>query len=107
MSNDERFGLSAEDLRSLVDCICKNDKVCEVILYGSRAKGNYGQFSDIDLTLKGERLTHQDLSEIAENIDELLLPYEVDLSLYDDLDYAPLLEEISVYGQPLKSVIRK
>lgn len=97
----EIYGIPVEMLRRLVECVKEYDKVEEIILYGSRAKGTARRFSDIDLTLKGECLTQLDLFEIAERIDDLYLPYEIDLSLYSQLDHQPLLDEIARYGKTL------
>ena len=47
--------------------------------------GRYRVGSDIDLTLKGELLTHGDLLGLMGAIDDLLLPWQVDLSLYTEL----------------------
>ena len=91
-------GLSEEVLSKLLEAIYKCEKVTEVILYGSRAKGGYKEFSDIDLTLKGNDLERGDLYPILERIDDLYLPYEIDLSIYSDLDYEPLIEEIDKFG---------
>ncbi|MDE7465876.1 MAG: hypothetical protein K2M59_05550 [Muribaculaceae bacterium] len=43
-------------------------------------------------------MERSDLYSILERSDDLYLPYEVDLSIYDELDYAPLIEEIDRYG---------
>jgi hypothetical protein len=40
----------------------------------------------VDLTLKGARLSHRDLLELMGTIDDLLLPWQVDLSLYAELN---------------------
>jgi predicted nucleotidyltransferase len=57
----------------------------EVWLYGSRAMGRHRPSSDIDLTLKGRLLQHGDLLRLMDAIEELLLPWQVDLSLYPTL----------------------
>lgn len=44
--------------------------------------------SDIDLTLFGDRLISGELGAIAEELDDLLLPYQIDLSLFHQLDRA-------------------
>ena len=50
------------------------------MIYGSRAKGNYKNGSDIDLTLYGGKdLTLNILSKMLREIDDLLLPYTIDL----------------------------
>ena len=91
-------GLSEETVSRLVAAIRECEKVTEVILYGSRAKGTYRTFSDIDLTLKGAELKREDLYPILQRIEDLSLPYELDLSIYASLDYPPLIEEIDKHG---------
>ena len=68
-------------LRTLQNC----PRVEEVWLYGSRAMGRHRPGSDIDLTLVGRQLSHDDRLELMEAIDELLLPWSVDLSLLAEL----------------------
>ena len=92
------IGLTEEEISKLVGVIRECEKVKEIILYGSRAKGTFKKFSDIDMTLKGEGLKREDLYPMLERIDDLYLPYEIDLSIYSDLDYQPLIEEIDRYG---------
>lgn len=89
-----RYGLNDETIAKIIRTIKQCKRVEGILLYGSRAKGSYREFSDIDLTLIGDHITRDDLIHIIHELDELLLPYEIDLSLYKDLDYPPLLEEI-------------
>ena len=56
MENKKDTGLSEETVAKFVRAIRECDKVQEIILYGSRAKGSFKKFSDIDMTLKGEGL---------------------------------------------------
>jgi predicted nucleotidyltransferase len=67
-------------------------------VYGSRAKGTYRRGSDIDLTLKGELLDFAELMQIEDQIDDLLLPYTVDLSEYRQLSNPDLLDHIDRVG---------
>ncbi len=67
-------GLSDKDVESIRETLRLFPKVGEAILYGSRAKGSYRPGSDIDLTLKGNELSYQDLLNIELALDDLLLP---------------------------------
>ena len=96
-----RYGLSEETIVKIIDTIKRCYRVEGILLYGSRAQGRYREFSDIDLTLTGDSLTRDDLIRIISEIDDLLLPYEIDLSLYKDIDYVPLLREIQRTAIPL------
>ncbi len=77
--------------------------IFEVILYGSRAKGTYRPGSDIDLTLKGSGLTTGTLMALSAKIDDLLLPYEVDLSIYKHIDNPDLIDHITRVGKVIFS----
>jgi predicted nucleotidyltransferase len=51
-------------------------------LYGSRAKGNYRQGSDIDITLVGSQVTNHIVTKVWLDIDDLNTPYLFDISVY-------------------------
>ena len=70
----------------------------EVILYGSRAKGTFKNGSDIDLSLKGEQLNLDTLNSLSLKLDDLLLPYTIDISIYKMIDNADLIEHINRVG---------
>lgn len=92
-------GISSEEMGRLESVFEQDPAVFEVILYGSRAKGTYRPGSDIDLTFKGPALTTKWLMELSCKIDDLLLPYEVDLSVFDHIDNQDLKEHINRVGK--------
>jgi len=94
-----KFGLTEKDIQSIQGTLRRFTKVSEAIIYGSRAKGNYRPGSDIDLTLKGNDLSHQDLLNIELALDDLLLPYKMDVSLHHQLDNTQLLDHIARVGR--------
>jgi predicted nucleotidyltransferase len=91
-------GLPPETVTRLQGVFAAFPEIEEAVLYGSRAKGNYKPGSDIDLALKGEDLTFWDIGKIADAVDDLLLPYELDLLHYDTLEHAKLREHIDRVG---------
>ena len=92
------FGLEPDAIDAIKAIFRKYSTIDTVILYGSRAKGNFKIGSDIDITLLGEKLTYKDLINISIELDDLLLPYEFDLSIYEDIDSNSLLEHIKRVG---------
>ncbi len=74
-------------------------KIHQVILYGSRAMGTYRPGSDIDLCIEAESFGLLELLAIENQIDDLLLPWKVDLSLRHKIDNAALLNHIQRVGQ--------
>lgn len=75
--------------------------VRKAIVYGSRARGNYRNGSDIDITLDGPDLTLTDLIRIETTLDDPTLPWNIDLSLLSHIDNPALLDHIGRVGKPL------
>ena len=73
-------------------------KIEKVLLYGSRARGNYRNSSDIDLALIGDQLSYSHLGSIELDIDNLLLPYSFDISIFKDIDNPDLVDYINRVG---------
>ena len=94
-------GLSAATLQTIGAVLARFPQIDQALLYGSRAKGNFKPGSDIDLTLQGPALTQSVLGDIEEALDDLLLPYEIDLSIYEQLGNPELAAHIDRVGQPL------
>ncbi|WP_430974051.1 nucleotidyltransferase domain-containing protein [Sunxiuqinia rutila] len=92
------YGLSDKTRDSLADVFRKYANIEQVILYGSRAKGNYFEGSDIDLTLVGDNLDFSDLQRISVDIDQLNLPYLVDISIFRTLSNNQLIDHIKRVG---------
>jgi len=96
-----RFGLKEKIIQQLCGVLSHYPQVEKAILYGSRAKGNYKNGSDIDLTLcGGADLTLKIIYKILEEIDALLLPYTIDLSIFSQIDNPDVIEHIRRVGVP-------
>ncbi|OIO54510.1 MAG: hypothetical protein COX57_12845 [Alphaproteobacteria bacterium CG_4_10_14_0_2_um_filter_63_37] len=91
-------GLSDATVHKIRDVLALFPEVEQAVLYGSRAKGNYKPGSDIDLTLLGPNLNSDLLAKIADALDDLLLPYTIDLSSFAALDHAGLRTHIERVG---------
>ena len=55
--------------------------------------------SDIDLTLVGAAISSRTMAQIDTELDDLLLPWMIDLSRHSDLSHLPLLDPIERVGQ--------
>ena len=93
-----RFGLSDNDIKQINRIFNQYPEIEKVIIYGSRAKGNFRDGSDIDLTLIGEGVNLSMLLKIEEEIDDLLLPYTTDLSIFPKIDNPDLIDHINRVG---------
>lgn len=93
------YGLKEEVIKKIQECLKKYASIDEAILYGSRAMGNFNRGSDIDLALKGKYLTLSDLFKIENDIDDLMLWYKIDISLYEQINNPDLIEHIKRVGK--------
>lgn len=97
------YGLKEETINQIKDVISHYQQIDEVILYGSRAMGNFKRGSDIDLTFKGENLKLDILNKIDLELDDLLLPYTFDLSIFRHIDNPDLVDHINRVGKIIYS----
>lgn len=93
------YGLKENVILRIQSVLANFPEIEEVILYGSRAKGNYKNGSDIDLTFKGKQLTLTILGKVDEQLDDLLLPYTFDLSIYHQINSPELLDHMNRVGK--------
>ncbi len=98
-----QFGLPDDVLPKLLAVLSSNQKVRQVTLYGSRAKGNWRRGSDIDLCLDGDALNLKDLDDLDSAIDSLLLPWKVDIAVRQQIDNPELIAHIERVGVALLS----
>jgi predicted nucleotidyltransferase len=99
--DDVPFGLSKCALDLLCGVFSDYLAVERAIVYGSRAMGNYRNGSDIDIVLLGSALTFDDLLRIETALDDLMLPWHIDLSLLSQIDNPALLDHITRVGKLL------
>ena len=97
------FGLKDQEISALRDVLASIPEVEEAIIYGSRARGTNRISSDIDMTLKGDKLTYLQLALLDARIDDLYLPYFVDLSLFSMIKNTDLVASIEREGKVLYS----
>ncbi len=91
-------GLSSSTVAKIQRVFSQHPEIETVYLYGSRAKGNYQSGSDIDLTVLGDALSLSQLLKIETELDDLLLPYKIDLCLYRKIESTDLIDHIKRVG---------
>lgn len=93
------FGLSDDTIQKMSGVFTQYQQIEEVIIYGSRAKGNFREGSDIDLCLIGDFLSEEICSRVWLGLDDLDLVYLIDLSLRKSLSSESLLHHIDRVGK--------
>ncbi|MEB2783262.1 nucleotidyltransferase domain-containing protein [Algoriphagus persicinus] len=91
-------GLPEADIAAINAVFRKYPQIKSVILYGSRANKTFRNGSDIDLSVFAEKLTLNELFEVEQELDDLLLPWKIDLSLFHQIEDKELLDHIKRIG---------
>ncbi len=93
-----KFGLKQTTIDAINTVLRSFPEIEQVIIYGSRAKGTYKNGSDIDLTFKGNNLNSKIINKIDNQLDDLLLPYTFDLSIFNQIKNPDLIAHIERVG---------
>ncbi|MBG6111727.1 putative nucleotidyltransferase [Flavobacterium sp. CG_9.10] len=94
-----KYGISDKNLNLLKNIFEKYDSIEEVILYGSRAKGNYSDRSDIDLAVKGNGIDRHLIGAVSLEFSDSDFPFKIDLQDISEINNLKLLEHINRVGQ--------
>src|SRR5690606_18821108 len=97
----DNSGLTKEEITSIRAVFSKYQQVEEVLIYGSRAMGNFKPASDIDLTLIGKDIDLSLQTKIEFDLDDLMLPYKFDISIYDKITNPEFLDHINRVGKEI------
>lgn len=103
MKNEPSFGLSPIQLERIKNTMSQCPRLNQALIFGSRALGTYRNGSDIDIALEGEELTFDDILRLHARIDDLNLPYFVDLIHIQRIENPDLLDHISRVGKIIYS----
>ena len=96
-----KFDIPENELEKVVGTISRESQVEGIILYGSRAKKTFRLGSDIDLCLEAPGLDSPTLLRIENELDDLLLPWKIDIAIRDRINDPDLLEHIARVGKTL------
>ncbi|MDA3950571.1 MAG: HI0074 family nucleotidyltransferase substrate-binding subunit [Spirochaeta sp.] len=91
-------GLRGEENQAIRAVFSGYPAVRHVVVYGSRAKGTHNPGSDIDLSIRESDVDAELMSRIETSLDDLGLPYLIDLSVYDQIENLELREHIDRVG---------
>mgnify|MGYP000285989126 CR=1 FL=1 len=83
---NKNFGLKSSVIKNLKAVFESNPKIERVLIYGSRAKGNYYKGSDIDLVVIAPQMSFSEYLRLYSELEELNIPYHIDLAKYELLD---------------------
>ena len=96
------FGLLERDLKYILKAVKKYSEIEEVIIFGSRAMGNYKKGSDVDIALKGEYVNRKVVCRLSDDLnEEYPLPYFFDVVNYNDVSNEELKRHIDNVGKTI------
>jgi len=87
------FGLTENTIKSIHSVFEKHDAVKTVLIFGSRAKGNYENGSDIDLAVEND-ISAEELQKVQNELENLDLLYGIDIVSYKELENTPVGQHI-------------
>jgi type I restriction enzyme S subunit len=93
-----KFGLPDKTIEKIQQIFEGNSKVDKAFVFGSRAKGNFKDGSDIDIAIKGKELSFNDTLDLIGKLENLNLPYTIDLINYHTVKEPALIEHIDRVG---------
>ena len=97
----ENSGLTEETIDRIKAVFAKYKHIESVLIYGSRAMGNYRPASDIDLTLKGKNIDMSLQNKIEFDLDDLMLPCKFDICIYEKITNPKFREHIKKVGKEI------
>lgn len=100
-SDIQNWGIAIEDIESIISAIKRNIKPEKIILFGSRAKGSYKKGSDIDIAIVKDKISFDQLNQIRVDLNDLLLPYKIDILDFNKISNQELKEHILRVGKVL------
>ena len=94
------FGLSAKASQMILDTLKNIPEIEEASIFGSRAMGNEKKGSDIDIAIKGLKVTSETVARLNKILSgDLPLPYLFDIVDYNTISNKALKEHIDQYGK--------
>lgn len=93
-----KFGLEVQVIENIISVLEQHPKVDKAFVFGSRAKGNYRPDSDIDIAIKGNEITTDDIIAISVAIETKGITHKFDLIDYNSIKELALKEHIDRVG---------
>ncbi|MCR4431693.1 MAG: nucleotidyltransferase domain-containing protein [Tepidanaerobacteraceae bacterium] len=86
--------VESDILNKLVKIFKKYTSIEKVLLFGSRARGDFSKVSDIDIAVFSEDISDRDFNLLIDEINQIDIALSFDVVHYDKLAKASLRNEI-------------
>ena len=91
------FGLKKDGLSAVTNTFRNDPRILGAAIFGSRAKGDYKPYSDVDIALYGD-LNPFDVEAVIADLEELPFVYKFDVVAYGLIKNPELLQHIERVG---------
>ena len=99
---NNNFGIYPDSYVAILGELKKHPEIEKVVIFGSRAMGNYKKGSDIDIAIFGKNITFRVLSDIHYMLnEEIPVPYFFDIIHFESLKTEKLKKHIETKGKLL------
>lgn len=96
------FGIKNHIIEMILSEISKHKEICDIVIFGSRAKGNFKKGSDIDLAIKGKDVAFDLVTGLKTKFNQKMsIPYHVDIVHYESISNSDLIDHIDRVGVSL------
>lgn len=95
------YGLTDKSYQELMKILASFPEIEEAIIYGSRARGDFGRASDVDLSIKGSRFDRHTLARMNDKLYESHIPLFFDTHIYDNIKNLKFKANIDREGKVL------
>lgn len=99
--SDLKFGLSTEILDELRQVFSRFPAIDRVLIYGSRARGDFRPGSDIDLMVLAPTMASPEFAQLWMALDDLPIIFRLDVSLCQEVDHPKLMRNMLADGVTL------
>lgn len=91
-------GLTTTQMETLTRACSRYPEITGVVLFGSRAKGNYKPGSDIDIAIKGSGVGRRTVASLISDLEDTSLPFFTDVVAYNAISNPELRSHIDRRG---------
>ena len=92
------FGFSQNTLEQIINTLKKYPELESAVIFGSRAKGNFREGSDIDIAVFSKTLSDSSFAKICSDLEELPLLFKIDCVHVEKLSRQALIDKIRSEG---------
>jgi len=93
-----KYRLTKEEYDSIINVFCASPEVEKAILFGSRAKGNFKNGSDIDIVIDGKNISFDDFLKLKIKLYDLDILQKIDLIKFRSIENADFIEHPECVG---------